>query len=48
MVAWSDVRLPRAHRLYERLGFERFGARTVDDADRSHEHGFRRAIPARS
>jgi len=44
IVAWSDVRLPQAHRLYERLGFERFGERTVDDADRSHEHGFRKAI----
>jgi putative acetyltransferase len=48
MVAWSDVRLPRAHRLYERLGFDRFGARTVDDADRSHEHGFLKTIPARN
>lgn len=48
MVAWSDVRLPRAHRLYDRLGFERFGARTVDDADRSREHGFRKSIPGAS
>lgn len=48
MVAWSDVRLPLAHRLYERLGFERFDARTVDDADRSREHGFRRTVPAGS
>jgi len=48
MVAWSDVRLPRAHRLYERLGFERFGGRTVDDADRSREHGFRKSASAPS
>ena len=44
IVAWSDARLPRAHLMYERLGFERFGERVVDDADRSREYGFRKAI----
>jgi putative acetyltransferase len=44
IVAWSDARLPRAHLLYERLGFERFGERVADDADRSREYGFRKTI----
>jgi putative acetyltransferase len=42
-VAWSDERLPEAHRLYRRLGFEQFSERVCDDIDRSHEYGFRRA-----
>lgn len=44
VVAWSDVRLIHAHPVYERLGFHRFGERTVDDADRSHEIGFRKVL----
>jgi putative acetyltransferase len=41
VVAWSDARLETAHRVYERLGFEVFGERTVEDIDRSREYGFR-------
>jgi len=44
IVAWSDARLARAHAMYERLGFERFGERVVDDADQSREYGFRKTI----
>jgi GNAT superfamily N-acetyltransferase len=44
VVAWSDVRLGLAHTVYERLGFERFGERTLNDADRSHEIGFRKRL----
>jgi putative acetyltransferase len=44
VVAWSDARLALAHRMYERLGFERFGERILEDADRSREYGFRRPI----
>jgi GNAT superfamily N-acetyltransferase len=43
-LAWSDTRFTTAHRVYERLGFERCGERTLDDADRSREYGFRRAL----
>ena len=39
-VAWSDVRLETAHRVYARLGFERIGERDIDDIDQSHELGF--------
>lgn len=39
-VAWSDVRLGTAHRVYEHLGFERIGERDLDDIDKSHELGF--------
>ena len=44
VVAWSDERLPEAHGLYRRLGFEQFGERLCDDIDRSREYGFRRSI----
>jgi putative acetyltransferase len=44
IVAWSDVRLTTAHGVYERMGFVRFGERSVDDIDRSHELGFRREL----
>jgi putative acetyltransferase len=44
IVAWSDVRLTTAHSVYERMGFGRFGERTVEDADRSREYGFRREL----
>jgi GNAT superfamily N-acetyltransferase len=44
IVAWSDVRLVTAHRVYERLGFERFGERTTDDIEHSREYGFRKAL----
>jgi putative acetyltransferase len=39
-VAWSDVRLATAHRVYARLGFTRMGERDCDDIDRSREYGF--------
>jgi N-acetylglutamate synthase-like GNAT family acetyltransferase len=41
MILWSDTRFTKAHRLYERLGFERFGRRELDDLNRSVEYGFR-------
>jgi putative acetyltransferase len=47
VVAWSDARLALAHLMYERLGFERFGERILEDADRSREYGFRKAIAGR-
>jgi len=46
IVAWSDARLGTAHAVYERLGFTRFGVRTVEDADRSREYGFRKELAA--
>lgn len=44
VIAWSDARLVRAHRMYEGLGFEQFGTRVAEDADRSREYGFRKAV----
>jgi putative acetyltransferase len=43
-IAWSDVRFETAHRVYERLGFERIGERVIDDIDRSREYGFRKRL----
>lgn len=40
MRAWSDVKLPLAHRLYLKSGFVRDGDRICDDPDQSHEYGF--------
>src|SRR5207247_2757880 len=44
IVAWSDARLTTAHGVYERMGFGRFGERTVEDADRSREYGFTKEL----
>jgi putative acetyltransferase len=41
MVLWSDTRFIAAHRLYERLGFERTGQRKLDDINDTIEFGFR-------
>lgn len=43
-VAWSDARLETAHRVYDRLGFDRIGERVLDDIDRSREYGFSRRL----
>jgi putative acetyltransferase len=43
-VAWSDVRLETAHRVYARLGFARIGERAIDDIDQSREYGFRKPL----
>lgn len=40
MLLWSDTRFIKAHRLYERIGFERFGQRELDDLNNSVEFGF--------
>ena len=40
MRAWSDVKLPDAHRLYLKHGFVRDGERICDDPDQSREYGF--------
>mgnify|MGYP001184552599 CR=1 FL=1 len=40
MRAWSDVKLPDAHRLYLKAGFVRDGERICDDPDKSREYGF--------
>jgi GNAT superfamily N-acetyltransferase len=40
MIAWSDVKLPDAHRLYRKLGFVQEGERICDDPDKSREYGF--------
>ena len=43
-LAWSDTRFATAHGVYERLGFVRFGERTLDDLDRSREYGFKKRL----
>ena len=40
MVAWSDVKLTLAHRLYRRSGFVQEGERICDDPDSAREYGF--------
>jgi putative acetyltransferase len=44
VIAWSDVRLETAHKVYERMGFERVAERVIEDIDRSREYGFRRRL----
>jgi N-acetylglutamate synthase-like GNAT family acetyltransferase len=44
MILWSDTRFTKAHRLYERLCFEKIGTRELDDLNESVEFGFRRDI----
>ena len=43
-IAWSDVRFETAHKVYDRLGFERVGERVIEDIDRSREYGFRKRL----
>ena len=43
MILWSDVTFTRAHRLYERLGFTRFGERQLHDTNNAREYGY--ALP---
>jgi putative acetyltransferase len=44
VIAWSDERLETAHRVYERLGFDRIGERRLEDIDRSREYGFAKRL----
>jgi putative acetyltransferase len=44
VVAWSDVKLGLAHRLYLGCGFRLVGQRRIDDLDQSVEHGFVRTL----
>lgn len=44
MVLWSDTRFRDAHRLYERLGYERTGTRELHDLSNSVEHGYHRSL----
>ena len=43
-IAWSDVRLETAHAVYDHLGFDRIGLRTLDDIDQSREYGFKKTL----
>ncbi|MCA9521603.1 MAG: GNAT family N-acetyltransferase [Myxococcales bacterium] len=40
IVLWSDTRFHDAHRLYEGLGFRRFGTRELHDLNQTTEFGF--------
>ena len=45
LILWSDTRFDQAHRLYERMGFERRGERTLpDDLNQTREYGFERPV----
>jgi putative acetyltransferase len=47
MILWSDTRFTKAHRLYERLGFEKLGRRELEDLNNSKEFGFGKKIGRR-
>jgi 2-amino-4-hydroxy-6-hydroxymethyldihydropteridine diphosphokinase len=40
LILWTDIRFTLAHRLYERLGFLRFGERDLADSNHSREFGY--------
>lgn len=42
MIAWSDVLLEDAHKLYCKMGFVQEGTRICDDPDKATEYGFRK------
>jgi len=44
MELWTDTRFHEAHRMYERLGFLRFGERYLNDHNETREYGYRREI----
>lgn len=41
---WSDTRFTDAHRLYERLGYQRGGTRALHDLSRTVEYYFRKEL----
>ena len=41
IILWSDTRFTKAHRLYEKLGFEKVGERELNDLNNSKEVGFK-------
>lgn len=47
LVLWSDTRFGPAHRLYESMGFARFGRRDIEDSNASSEWGYRMELSAR-
>ena len=45
LILWSDTRFDQAHRLYERMGFQRTGERVLpDDLNQTREYGFERPV----
>ena len=45
LILWSDTRFDQAHRLYERMGFQRTGERVLpDDLNQTREYGFERRV----
>ena len=45
LILWSDTRFDQAHRLYERMGFQRTGERVLpDDLNHTREYGFERPV----
>lgn len=45
LVLWSDTRFDRAHVLYERMGFQRTGERTIpEDVNATREFRYERAV----
>ena len=43
-ILWSDTNFLDAHRLYERMGYERSGQRQLDDRNQTVEYGFERRL----
>lgn len=44
MILWSDTRFEDAHRLYERLGYQRGGTRELHDLSNTVEYFFDRSL----
>jgi GNAT superfamily N-acetyltransferase len=44
LLLWSDTRFDRAHRLYERMGFQRTGERALPDLNQSREYRYERQL----
>jgi GNAT superfamily N-acetyltransferase len=42
LLLWTDTRFDRAHRLYERMGFQRTGERALHDINQSREYRYER------
>ena len=44
MFLWSDTRFLDAHRLYQNMGFEKFGERDLYDSNNTREFGFEMSL----
>lgn len=44
MILWTDTRFTKAHRMYEKMGYVRFGFRDLADNNNTKEYGYEQPL----